>query len=110
MAEAEEHAANEWLCRHVSRAQVLQAELLRLSDRVPAAFLCPEARQAAVLFDFAYLKSSEECDARVDASPELADAWDELRDSCAPLVARFYQVGGRPVRSNTRVRGRLHCA
>ena len=37
-------------------------------------------------------QASESYDARVEASAELSDAWDALRESCAPLVARFYQA------------------
>ncbi len=38
------------------------------------------------------VQSSEAFDARVESSAELSDAWDALRESCAPLVARFYQA------------------
>ncbi len=105
MADAEEHAPNEWLLKHISRGQVLQVELLRLSDRVPAPFL----EASDVLFDFAYLKASEEYDARVESSAELGDAWDELRDAHAALVARFYQARlTRLTRSQRAARSSAH--
>jgi hypothetical protein len=100
----EESAPHAWLVRHLSRGQVVAADLLRLTDQVPRPFLEAAALQkhqaaqpgrsatAAVLFDFAYLRQSEACDAAVYADPRLCDAWDELRETHGAKVARFYQV------------------
>jgi hypothetical protein len=41
-------------------------------------------------------QASEDFDARVEASAELVDTWEALREAHAPLLARFYQA--RPLR------------
>ena len=106
----EESAPHAWLVRHLSRGQVVLADLLRLTDQVPRPFLDAAALQrpgtlqgaaqgrsatSSVLFDFVYLRQSEACDAAVYADTRLCDAWDELRETHGPKVARFYQVCDR---------------
>lgn len=74
--------------RLVSTGQALVAELLRLSDRVPAAF--HDSRYAPLLFDLRYLKSPELFEQRVEANDELLALDEELRDAFLPLLERFY--------------------
>ena len=60
MAGSESGTALGSLLGLVSRAQALVAELLRLSDRVPPAFIPEqEPKYADILYDFRYLKVHE---------------------------------------------------
>lgn len=99
LGQDEEHTANTALCTLCSRAQALISEVLRLKDRLPDVFY-PEQNPkfAPVLFDFKYLKTPEVFDERVEASSELLDLWDELRENFMPLIERYFQLFDRVVR------------
>lgn len=72
----------------VSRGHALIAELLRLSDHVPAAF--DDTRYAPLLFDFKYFKSPDLHEERIETSTELLSLDDEFRESFLHILHRFY--------------------
>lgn len=71
-----------------SRAQTLIAELLLLSDRLPAQFR--DRKFEPVLFDLRYLDSPNEFEARIEGNAELEAIEDELRESCSDYMERFF--------------------
>lgn len=85
-------AASEVLLGLVSRAQALIAELLRLSQHVPAAFQSQQkdGKYSALLFDFKYLKSPELYEEQIEADSALVALDDEFREECSAVAERFF--------------------
>lgn len=91
IAEFRDKGVGEVVLGLVSRGQALVAELLRLSQHVPAAFKpSPTSRYAPLLFDFKYLKAPEVHEDKIDADPELVTLDDEFREDCSTVVERFF--------------------
>lgn len=90
------------LLRLCSRGSAIIAELYRLADHIPAAFLgsqlCRPAdeatarRYAPVLFDQSYLLEPEMYDKRITSSIELSDIDDECQETHEVVVSRFYTL------------------
>ncbi|KAG0609828.1 hypothetical protein M758_7G016900 [Ceratodon purpureus] len=89
-----ETRTGELLLGLVSRGQALVAELLRLSQHVPAVLQQSASdsggKYAALLFDFKYFKSPEVYEEQVEASSALAVLDDEFREECGNVVERFF--------------------
>lgn len=85
------------LLKLVSRGTAIIAEMMRLSEHVPAAMLPSEdnvlaAKYAPILYDFRYLKTPEMFDKQVNTSAELAEADEEFFASHEAVLARFYAL------------------
>ncbi|KAJ3697216.1 hypothetical protein LUZ61_000921 [Rhynchospora tenuis] len=89
----------EELLQFCARAETLIAELLLLSDRVPSQFLDP--RFDPVLFDLRYFESPRDYEARINASAELQALEDELNESCASYLQRFFLLANGVVQYHT---------
>ncbi|XP_038989375.1 WASH complex subunit 5-like isoform X3 [Phoenix dactylifera] len=76
------------LLNFCARAQTLIAELLLLSDRIPAEFL--DRRFDAVLFDLRYFDSPNDFESRIEGNEELEALEDCLRESCSAYMQRFF--------------------
>jgi WASH complex subunit strumpellin len=82
----------------VARGSAIIAELLRLSDHIPPAFLgspddeTERRRYATILFDFRYLKNSDQFDDAIDGDAESAERDEEFRENHMVLLERFYQL------------------
>lgn len=93
MAEFSDRGVGAVLLGIVSRGHALIAELLRLSDHVPAAFNpSVDPRYAPLLFDFKYFKSPDIYEERIEASSELFSLDDEFREIFSQILHRFYMV------------------
>jgi WASH complex subunit strumpellin len=107
---AEGNICGQTLLALVARGSSIVAELLRLSQHLPAALSGPgsgvplaagadeaaaaaaAAKYAPVLFDFRYLKTPEMFDKGINTSLELSELDDEFYASHEELLARFYGV------------------
>jgi len=107
---AEGNICGQTLLALVARGSSIVAELLRLSQHLPAALSGPgigvplaagadeaaaaaaAAKYAPVLFDFRYLKTPEMFDKSINTSLELSELDDEFYASHEELLARFYGV------------------
>jgi WASH complex subunit strumpellin len=89
----ESSAAGEQLLWLVARGSAVIAELLRLSEHVPLAFLdnpiSPHDKFAPLLMDFVYFKKPDALDSR---AAQLFELDDECKDTHAELLQRFYQL------------------
>ncbi|XP_015793922.1 WASH complex subunit 5-like [Tetranychus urticae] len=82
------------LLRLVSRGNAIIAELLRLSDMIPAVFK-PDLktefnRYSDIIVDFTYFKNLEAIEAKIDSTPALRDKDDEIRDNYLDILSDFY--------------------
>jgi hypothetical protein len=84
---AEGNICGQTLLRLVARGSAIVAELLRLSDHVPAALAdaaggdgaaAPASRYAPILFDFRYLKTPEMFDKQINTSIALGELDEEF--------------------------------
>eukprot|EP00035_Acanthoeca_spectabilis_P022186 m.442450 g.442450 ORF g.442450 m.442450 type:complete len:1163 (-) comp18809_c0_seq1:1689-5177(-) len=83
------------MLRLVSRGNAIIAELLRLSDYIPAIFTQnyeKNSKMGMLVLDFTYYKSAEWYDNRIDSSPELQDMDEELRENYTEILTRFYKA------------------
>ncbi|XP_078154824.1 uncharacterized protein LOC144550941 isoform X3 [Carex rostrata] len=87
------------LLQFCARAEALIAELLLLADRVPSQFLDP--RFDPVLFDLRYFESPRDYEARINANTELQAVEDELNESCASYLQRFFLLANGVVQYHT---------
>lgn len=82
------------LLRLVSRGNALVAELLRLSEFVPAEYRlerkADEQKYASIIADFSYFRSSDAVERRIELSKELTNIDNTLRDTNLQLLTRFY--------------------
>ncbi|XP_025018291.1 WASH complex subunit 5-like [Tetranychus urticae] len=82
------------LLRLVSRGNAIIAELLRLSDMIPAVFK-PDLktefnRYSDIIVDFTYFKNLESIEAKIDSTPVHRDKDDEIRDNYLDISIDFY--------------------
>lgn len=97
-----EGVCGQTILRLCSRGSAIIAELSRLAEHVPAAFLGVElcdpaerataARYAPVLFTQRYMSEPEVFDAQVSESVELSDLDDESQATHEAIVGRFYTL------------------
>eukprot|EP00013_Stygamoeba_regulata_P029964 CAMPEP_0177666190 /NCGR_PEP_ID=MMETSP0447-20121125/21451_1 /TAXON_ID=0 /ORGANISM="Stygamoeba regulata, Strain BSH-02190019" /LENGTH=1237 /DNA_ID=CAMNT_0019172325 /DNA_START=97 /DNA_END=3811 /DNA_ORIENTATION=- len=89
---AEGCVAGQQLLRLVSRGNAIIAELLRLSNHVPRAFLDkgPNNKYAELIFDFRYFKTAELVEHNIESDTRLQELDDEFRESHHEILKRFY--------------------
>jgi WASH complex subunit strumpellin len=108
---AENNVCGQNLLRLVSRGSAIIAELLRLSDHIPAV-LCWDlpgfgasldsiddgrvsdntAKYAPVLFDFRYLKTPEMFDKNINTNLDLQELDETFLETHSEVLARFYRL------------------
>jgi len=98
---SEENLCGQTLLRLVSRGSSILAELQRLQGNLPRV-LIPQSlesaisgdtvRYEAVLFDFHYLRSAEDCERTLNSSTRLLDLDLEFWDNYSEFLSRMYRV------------------
>lgn len=93
---AENNPCGQNVLRLVSRGNAIIAELRRLAEFIPPVFKLEtqqdRIRYADIIFDFAYFKSQEYYDNKIDSKPELQDLDEEFRENHIDILTRFYQA------------------
>ncbi|KAM6457749.1 WASH complex subunit 5 [Liasis olivaceus] len=91
---AENNLCGQAILRIVSCGNAIIAELLRLSEFVPAVFRlkdkADQQKYGDIIFDFSYFKGPEVCESRLEAKPDLQDLDDEFRENNIEILTRFY--------------------
>lgn len=91
---AENNLCGQAILRIVSCGNAIIAEVLRLSDFIPAVFLlkdrADQQRYGDIIFDFSYFKGPEFWESKLEARPELQDLDEEFRENNIEIVTRFY--------------------
>lgn len=84
----------------VGREHSLLADLLRMSGSLPPALRLQgvqDGRFAAVLFDYRYFKDRQAVEAKIEASPELTQLDEAVREVCvsqAPACMGLHHLRG----------------
>jgi WASH complex subunit strumpellin len=90
----EDNVCGHFLLQLASRGSIIVAELLRLSEHVPAAFLPdppPEARvYLPVISDFSYLKNVDAYEENIQNNVDLLELDENFREASSELLERFY--------------------
>ena len=93
---AEDNIAGQTLLNLVARGSSIIAELLRLSDNIPAAYAGTDqhevSKYAPILLDFSYLRNPEYYDEKIDSNADVVDIDEEFRETHLALLERFYKV------------------
>lgn len=93
---AENNPCGQNVLRLVSRGNAIIAELRRLAEFIPPVFKLEtqqdRIRYVDIIFDFAYFKSQEYYDNKIDSKPELQDLDEEFRENHIDILTRFYQA------------------
>ncbi|XP_063777365.1 WASH complex subunit 5 [Pseudophryne corroboree] len=91
---AENNLCGQAILRIVSRGNAIIAELLRLSEFVPAVFRlkdkADQQKYGEIIYDFSYFKGPENWEGRLEAKPELQDLDEEFRENNIEILTRFY--------------------
>ncbi|XP_071251753.1 WASH complex subunit 5 isoform X2 [Salvelinus alpinus] len=91
---AENNLCGQAVLRIVSRGNAIIAELLRLSEFIPAVFRLKDKsdqqKYGDIICDFSYFKGPEYYDSKLEAKPELQDLDDEFRENNIDILSRFY--------------------
>ncbi|XP_007441945.1 WASH complex subunit 5 [Python bivittatus] len=91
---AENNLCGQAILRIISCGNAIIAELLRLSEFVPAVFRLrdktDQQKYGDIIFDFSYFKGPEVCESRLEAKPDLRDLDDEFRENNIEILTRFY--------------------
>uniref|UniRef100_A0A8I3WVC6 WASH complex subunit 5 n=1 Tax=Callithrix jacchus TaxID=9483 RepID=A0A8I3WVC6_CALJA len=91
---AENNLCGQAILRIVSCGNAIIAELLRLSEFIPAVFRlkdrADQQKYGDIIFDFSYFKGPELWESKLDAKPELQDLDEEFRENNIEIVTRFY--------------------
>ncbi|XP_039087911.1 WASH complex subunit 5 isoform X2 [Hyaena hyaena] len=91
---AENNLCGQAILRIVSCGNAIIAELLRLSEFIPAVFRFKDRadlqKYGDIIFDFSYFKGPELCESKLEAKPELQDLDEEFRENNIEIVTRFY--------------------
>lgn len=91
---AENNLCGQAILRIVSCGNAIIAELLRLSEFVPAVFRlkdrADQQKYGDIIFDFSYFKGPELWESKLEAKPELQDLDEEFRENNIEIVTRFY--------------------
>lgn len=91
---AENNLCGQAILRIVSCGNAIIAEVLRLSEFIPAVFLlkdrADQQRYGDIIFDFSYFKGPEFWESKLEARPELQDLDEEFRENNIEIVTRFY--------------------
>uniref|UniRef100_A0A3Q3K6J9 WASH complex subunit 5 n=1 Tax=Monopterus albus TaxID=43700 RepID=A0A3Q3K6J9_MONAL len=91
---AENNLCGQAILRIVSRGNATIAELLRLSDFIPAVFRLKDKndqqKYGDMICDFSYFKGPECYERKLEAKPELQDLDEEFRENNIEILSRFY--------------------
>uniref|UniRef100_A0A671X5B5 WASH complex subunit 5 n=1 Tax=Sparus aurata TaxID=8175 RepID=A0A671X5B5_SPAAU len=91
---AENNLCGQAILRIVSRGNAIIAELLRLSDFIPAVFRLKDKsdqqKYGDIICDFSYFKGPEYYEGKLEAKPELQDLDEEFRENNIEILSRFY--------------------
>uniref|UniRef100_A0A8C7KGD0 WASH complex subunit 5 n=1 Tax=Oncorhynchus kisutch TaxID=8019 RepID=A0A8C7KGD0_ONCKI len=91
---AENNLCGQAVLRIVSRGNAIIAELLRLSEFIPAVFRLKDKsdqqKYGDIICDFSYFKGPEYYDSKLEAKPDLQDLDDEFRENNLEILSRFY--------------------
>ncbi|XP_051015581.1 WASH complex subunit 5 [Acomys russatus] len=91
---AENNLCGQAILRIVSCGNAIIAEVLRLSEFIPAVFRLKDRvdqqRYGDIIFDFSYFKGPEFWESKLEAKPELQDLDEEFRENNIEIVTRFY--------------------
>uniref|UniRef100_A0A3Q3ET57 WASH complex subunit 5 n=1 Tax=Labrus bergylta TaxID=56723 RepID=A0A3Q3ET57_9LABR len=91
---AENNLCGQAILRIVSRGNAIIAELLRLSDFIPAVFRLRDKsdqhKYGDIICDFSYFKGPEYYEAKLETKPELQDLDEEFRENNIEILSRFY--------------------
>ncbi|XP_012862013.1 WASH complex subunit 5 [Echinops telfairi] len=91
---AENNLCGQAILRIVSCGNAIIAELLRLSEFIPAVFRlkdrADQQKYGDIIFDFSYFKGPEFWESKLEAKPELQDLDEEFRENNIEIVTRFY--------------------
>ncbi|MBZ3881954.1 WASH complex subunit strumpellin [Sciurus carolinensis] len=91
---AENNLCGQAVLRIVSCGNAIIAELLRLSEFIPAVFRlkdrADQQKYGDIIFDFSYFKGPELWESKLEAKPELQDLDEEFRENNIEIVTRFY--------------------
>ncbi|KAF4022232.1 hypothetical protein G4228_013951, partial [Cervus hanglu yarkandensis] len=91
---AENNLCGQAILRIVSCGNAIIAELLRLSEFIPAVFRlkdrADQQKYGDIIFDFSYFKGPELCESKLESKPELQDLDEEFRENNIEIVTRFY--------------------
>uniref|UniRef100_A0A3Q3W3I2 WASH complex subunit 5 n=1 Tax=Mola mola TaxID=94237 RepID=A0A3Q3W3I2_MOLML len=91
---AENNLCGQAILRIVSRGNAIIAELLRLSDFIPAVFKLKDKsdqqKYGDIICDFSYFKGPEYYEGKLEAKPDLQDLDEEFRENNIEILSRFY--------------------
>uniref|UniRef100_A0A6Q2WTQ8 WASH complex subunit 5 n=1 Tax=Esox lucius TaxID=8010 RepID=A0A6Q2WTQ8_ESOLU len=91
---AENNLCGQAVLRIVSRGNAIIAELLRLSEFIPAVFRLKDKsdqqKYGDIISDFSYFKGPEYYESKLEAKPELQDLDEEFRENNIEILSRFY--------------------
>lgn len=91
---AENNLCGQAILRIVSCGNAIIAEVLRLSEFIPAVFRlkdrADQQRYGDIIFDFSYFKGPEFWESKLEAKPELQDLDEEFQENNIEIVTRFY--------------------
>uniref|UniRef100_A0A673J3T9 WASH complex subunit 5 n=1 Tax=Sinocyclocheilus rhinocerous TaxID=307959 RepID=A0A673J3T9_9TELE len=91
---AENNLCGQAILRIVSRGNANIAELLRLSEFIPAVFRLKDKsdqqKYGDIICDFSYFKGPEYYESKLEAKPELQDLDEEFRENNIEILTRFY--------------------
>jgi len=86
---SEDNLCGQTLLRLSASGSSILAELSRLAQNIPDVFRA-ENQYTSILFDFVYLKNSEEAERLLNETTGMLDLDQEFIDSFGPIVMRFY--------------------
>ena len=101
MPSAADKRANEFLAddcgqnalQLASRGSAVVAEILRLSEHIPSAFVDPKASPyAAIISDFDYFEKQDDFERRIENSLQLLQQDEEFRQTHVELLERFFNL------------------
>uniref|UniRef100_A0A8B9L1D3 WASH complex subunit 5 n=1 Tax=Astyanax mexicanus TaxID=7994 RepID=A0A8B9L1D3_ASTMX len=91
---AENNLCGQAILRIVSRGHAIIAELLRLSEFIPAVFRLKDKtdqqKYGDIICDFSYFKGPEYYESKLEAKPDLQDLDEEFRENNIEILSRFY--------------------
>uniref|UniRef100_A0A3B3U3F6 WASH complex subunit 5 n=1 Tax=Poecilia latipinna TaxID=48699 RepID=A0A3B3U3F6_9TELE len=91
---ADNNQCGQAILRIVSRGNAIIAELLRLSDFIPAVFRMKDKsdqqKYGDIICDFSYFKGPEYYEGKLEAKPDLQDLDEEFRENNIEILSRFY--------------------
>ncbi|VVC86753.1 unnamed protein product [Leptidea sinapis] len=91
---SEDNLCAQNLLKIVSHGNAILAEILRLKDYIPVAYLFDtketQQKYQDLILDFSYFKVSDILEKKISSNSKLHDLDDDLRDKYSDLVTRFY--------------------